>query len=71
MVRIEGGCDSCGRLTSVDIEVNQSNNYKLICRNCYDRYYSPEAIRDKKLNGVLKKSIWQKMEVIKNLILRK
>lgn len=61
MVQIEGGCDRCGLLTENDLEVYEANRERLICRSCYVRYYSEEAIRDAKLGKILKKGIWSKI----------
>lgn len=57
MVCIEGGCKNCGRYTQISFESsNPPDNIQIVCSDCYKKYYSPEAIRDKKLNQVLKKS---------------
>lgn len=54
---IEGGCHRCGLSTQIHFESNNPPvDTKLVCSDCYERYYSPEVIRDKKLNQVLKKS---------------
>jgi hypothetical protein len=34
----------------------------LICKECYDKYYSLEAIRDKKLNKVLRRGIRERIK---------
>lgn len=61
MIEIEGGCRGCGMLTCNDKEVYEANRGKLCCQNCYDKYYSEEAIRDAKLKKLLKKNIWWKI----------
>jgi hypothetical protein len=56
MISLTGCCDKCGRLMeSAAFDPVSSEVPVLICKECYDRYYSLEAIRDKKLNSVLKK----------------
>ncbi len=56
MVSLTGGCDKCGRLIeSPAFDPVTGEIPLLICKECYDRYYSLETIRDKKLNSVLKK----------------
>lgn len=60
---IEGGCHRCGLSTQIIFESNNPPvDTKLVCSDCYERYYSPEAIRQKKLNQVLYKSIWSKLK---------
>ena len=63
MIVITGGCDRCGKLMqSKAFDPNTlfiDTKYRVICDDCYNRYYSPEAIRDKKLNKVLKKKWWK------------
>lgn len=56
MISLTGCCDKCGRLMeSAAFDPVSGEVPVLICKECYDRYYSLEAIRDKKLNSVLKK----------------
>ena len=56
MVSITGGCNKCGKLMQSQAFDPVSGEIPLlICKECYDKYYSLEAIRDKKLNSVLKK----------------
>ncbi len=56
MISITGGCNKCGKLIESQAFDPVSGEIPLlICKGCYDRYYSLEAIRDKKLNSVLKK----------------
>jgi hypothetical protein len=61
-ISIEGGCDKCGLFTHNDIEVYEANKGKLICRSCFEKYYSGELIRDAKLSKLLKKNIWSKIK---------
>jgi hypothetical protein len=49
---IEGGCQKCGLYTQV--EWNDIAGEYIICQSCYHKYYSKEAIRDKKLEELLK-----------------
>jgi hypothetical protein len=60
MIVLDGGCDKCGKLMqSKSFDPNTGEiNIMMICNDCYNRHYSPEAIRDKKLNKVLKKKWW-------------
>jgi hypothetical protein len=66
MITLNGGCDRCGKLMqSKAFDPNTlfiDPNYRLICDDCYERFYSPEAIREKKLNQVLDKSVWSKLK---------
>lgn len=66
MITLTGGCDRCGKLMqSKAFDPNTlliDPNYRLICDDCYERFYSPEAIREKKLNQVLDKSVWSKLK---------
>jgi hypothetical protein len=56
MISLTGCCDKCGRLMeSAAFDPVSGEVPVLICKECYDRYYSLEAIRDKKLNSILKK----------------
>ncbi len=56
MIVLNGGCDKCGRLMQSQAFDPVSGEIPLlICKECYDKYYSLEAIRHKKLNSVLKK----------------
>jgi len=56
MVSITGGCNKCGRLIQSQAFDPVSGEIPiLICKECYDKYYSLEAIRNKKLNSILKK----------------
>lgn len=63
---LEGGCHKCGRTMQAFYPNSfPTNDISLTCNSCYEKYYSPEAIREKKLKQVLKKSIWRR---IKNFI---
>lgn len=63
MVILQGGCDNCGRLMeSRSFDPNIDETPKLICNDCYERFYSPQAIRERKLNQVLDKSVWSKLK---------
>ena len=56
MVSITGGCNKCGKLMQSKAFDPVSGEIPiLICNDCYNRYYSLEALRDKKLNKVLKR----------------
>ncbi len=60
MVNLTGGCNKCGRLIESQAFDPVSGEIPLlICKECYDKYYSLDAIRDKKLNKLLKKK-WYK-----------
>lgn len=63
MIVIEGGCDKCGKLMQSKPFNYTDKTPILICNTCYDTYYSPEAIREQKLNQVLKKSIWKRLQL--------
>lgn len=55
-VRLEGGCEKCNsfmfKIIDTSIPCSES---KLICDNCYEKYYSPQSIRNKKLSKLIKK----------------
>ncbi len=60
MVNLTGGCNKCGKLIeSQAFDPVNGEIPLLICKECYDKYYSLDAIRDKKLNKLLKKK-WYK-----------
>jgi len=69
-VMLTGGCKKCGRLCSTGLDSYMLENGKIvespaltteiICYTCYDKYYSIEAIRDNKLNNLLKPKPWYK-----------
>lgn len=66
MIQIDGGCQRCGRMTQVSFDSKDwGNEPKLICSSCHSKYYSMEAVRDKKLNSLLKKE-----GIIKRIIRR-
>ena len=60
MIVLNGGCDKCGK-------VMQSNAFDpdpvtgeipiLVCNDCYNRYYSLEALREQKLKKVLRRGL--------------
>lgn len=56
MVSITGGCNKCGKLMQSKAFDPVSGEIPiLICNDCYNRYYSLEALREQKLNKVLKR----------------
>jgi hypothetical protein len=62
MVSITGGCNKCGRLIESQAFDPVSGEIPiLICKECYDKYYSLEAIRDKKLNKVLRRGLKERI----------
>jgi hypothetical protein len=61
MIEISGGCDKCGLLTQEDYITFRNRSNKLICQNCWDKYFSEEAIRDAKLNKLLKQNSCRKL----------
>ena len=66
MISISGGCSKCGRMVNVSYNPKiHKLGEDLICDGCYYKYYSVINIRDKKIDSILKKSIWQK---IKNIL---
>ena len=66
MIVLTGSCDKCGKLMQSKafdpkwwkIGITGEINIMMICNDCYNRHYSPEAIREQKLNKVLKKKWW-------------
>lgn len=65
MVSIMGGCNKCGRLSTLFTTKGEniqplglgghlSAHGDWICRSCYDEYYSPEAIRNSKIEKLLR-----------------
>jgi hypothetical protein len=63
MVSITGGCNKCGRLMeSKAFDPITGEIPILVCNDCYNRYYSLEAQREQKLNKLLKKSIWKRLQ---------
>lgn len=56
MVSLSGGCNKCGRWVTVDCD-DYSDKPTIICRSCYEKYYSPETIRNQKL----KKPFWKRI----------
>ncbi len=60
MISLTGGCNKCGKLIeSQAFDPVNGEIPLLVCKECYDKYYSLDAIRDKKLNKLLKKK-WYK-----------
>ena len=56
MVSITGGCNKCGRLIqSQAFDPVTGEIPILICKECYDKYYSLEAIREQKLKRILRR----------------
>jgi hypothetical protein len=72
---LEGGCKQCGKLCSTGIDSYMierdkivevpASTVNIICYSCYDKYYSKEAKRNKKLEELLKKSWWKRILKIK------
>ena len=63
MVSITGGCNKCGRLIQSQAFDPVSGEIPiLICKECYDKYYSLEAIRQQKLNRVLRRGIRERIK---------
>mgnify|MGYP006923602736 CR=1 FL=1 len=62
-IMLTGGCKKCGGMCSTgldsyllergEIVESPAVTTEIICYDCYDNYYSKEAIRDKKLNNLL------------------
>jgi hypothetical protein len=62
MVSITGGCNKCGKLIqSKAFDPVTGEIPILICNDCYNRYYSLEALRDKKLNKVLRRGLRERI----------
>ena len=53
-----GPCKKCRRTTQVSLSSRQTTDV-LICDSCYHRYYSDEAIRNNKLEKLLKEPLWR------------
>jgi len=63
MVSITGGCNKCGKLMqSQAFNPTTGEIPLLICKECYDKYYSLEAIREQKLNKVLRRGIRERIK---------
>jgi hypothetical protein len=62
MITINGGCDKCSKLIQSKAFDPTGITPKLICNDCYNKYYSLETIRDKKLNKVLRKNLKQRIK---------
>ena len=62
MIALTGSCDKCGKLMrSKEFDPTTKIDYNMICDDCYNRYYSLGALRQQKLDKVLKKSIWKRL----------
>ena len=62
MVSITGGCNKCGRLIQSQAFDPVSGEIPiLICKECYNRYYSLEALRQQKLNTVLRRGLKERI----------
>jgi hypothetical protein len=62
MVSITGGCNKCGRLIQSQAFDPVSGEIPiLICKECYNRYYSLEALRQQKLNKVLRRGLKERI----------
>lgn len=62
MVSITGGCNKCGRLIeSQAFDPVTGEIPILICKECYNRYYSLEALRQQKLNKVLRRGLKERI----------
>ena len=69
MIVLDGGCDKCGKLVNFVNSVMQSKAFDpvtgeipiLVCDDCYNRYYSLEAIREQKLNKVLRRGLRERI----------
>ena len=56
MISLTGGCDKCGKLIeSAAFDPVSGEIPLLVCKECYDKYYSVKVVRDNKLNSLLKK----------------
>jgi len=56
-VSITCGCLECGRLTTFDADtINDTigDDYPQTCESCIEKLYSAKAIRNKKLEKILK-----------------
>ena len=62
MVSITGGCNKCGKLIESQSFDPGGETPTIVCNDCYNRYYSLEAQREQKLNKLLKKSIWKRLQ---------
>ena len=52
---IRGECKKCGRMNWLEkVSIPPLNYQILICGECSDKYYSKSAIRDQKINKLLK-----------------
>ncbi len=65
---IMGGCMKCGRTSTLcDTKGNFTypshclKDNKVICITCYEEYYSPESIRNLKINKILKNPWYRRL----------
>ena len=66
MASLTGGCNRCSRVITVSYDVRSNHHPIIICRDCYEKYYSPESIRDKKLEKLLKSiPLWKRLNIFK------
>jgi len=71
-----GGCLECGLYITTDfggcVWDEKNGEVILICRSCYDKEYSPQAIRRKKIKKLLKRGVFELLkDKIKLLCLKK
>ena len=60
-ISITGGCDKCGRVMSTGydgVALDSNQDYPdpdkgMVCYNCYNKHYSPAAVREKRLKKLL------------------
>ena len=69
MVNLTSPCNYCGLVTTISLDVigNDFRGGHIVCPDCYEKHLSPSAIRDKKLEKVLKKSFLDKLKRIWNV----
>ena len=53
-----GPCSKCYLENCLTHKIDNSSP---ICSECYDKYYSIEAIRDKKLNSLLRDKLYKRI----------
>lgn len=63
-IMLTGGCDKCNRICATGLDAHMLDGNKIVsdsypiepgilCYSCYDKHYSEEAIRGKKLHKLL------------------
>ena len=58
-----GGCSECGLYTTTDIHgYDKNGGLHILCRHCYDKIHSPQAIRQQKIEKLLHKSVSQQIK---------